>query len=234
MNIFTKIPPTTFLLILSMLFISLVVSGHRYLETKENAGRDNPVLVTDHQISWAAYARLEEGKEADYYQFTAKKGEEIYASLIIPKLDRLKGFAPDMALIGPGLEGLNLQEDVDDYLVVKEGEGLVVKKYSSKENEVFFEPFTQTSYWRRQKIRINAAESGIYHLVVFHHGGEKGKYVLAIGRKEVFGPGDILSLPATWWKVRMFAEQELSTYVITGLVLGGAGVGIFFLFNALF
>ena len=227
---------TAVLLILLLTFVVIPPSvlGHKYLETGETGGRDYPVLVSDHQISWAAYESLSQSKEVGYYRFDARAGEEIYASLLIPKIERLRDFDPGLALIGPGLDSnAEVSAGTENSLDLRAEEGLILKTYSGNEDKVFFEPFTQTTYWERQGLRRNAPETGTYHIAVFHPDGNTGKYVLAIGDKEVFGPGDILELPATWWKVRIFTERELSTYLITGAVLGGLAVGSFFLARAL-
>jgi len=224
-----------FVILLALVVIAPSVLGHRYLETGDAEGRDNPVVVEDHRISWAAYGSLSTAEEVDYYRFDANTGEEIYASILIPEIKRLKDFDPELALIGPGLGG---NEDVirglKNYLDIRGNEGLVAKSYSNGGNEVFFEPFTQTSYWERQELRLQAPQTGTYYVAVFHTEDRTGKYVLAIGEKEVFGAGDILSLPGTWWKVSTFAEKPLSTYLITAGVLGGIVVGSYFLVKTLF
>jgi hypothetical protein len=224
-----------FVILLALVVIAPSVLGHRYLETGDAEGRDDPVVVEDHRISWAAYGSLSTAEEVDYYRFDANTGEEIYASILIPKIKRLKGFDPDLALIGPGTGDKERDSHApEESLDVREGEGLMLKRYSGGEDEVFFEPFTQTSYWERQELRLKAPRTGTYYLAVFHPDDRTGKYVLAIGEKEVFGAGDVLSLPGTWWKVSTFAEKQLSTYLITAGVLGGIVVGSYFLIKTLF
>lgn len=71
---------------------------------KGKGGKD-PALVSNHQIFWPPYEKLETKGRVDYYRFSAESGEEFHASLLVPKIDRLSGFSPDLALIGPGLEG---------------------------------------------------------------------------------------------------------------------------------
>lgn len=210
-------------LIVFILGTSFALSAHKYLETKKGRSREEPVLVPDHQVSWAAYEEIKTENQVDYYRFTAKKGEEIYASLIIPKIDRLSDFNPELALIGPGLQdgktdGTNSGELPLD---VREGEGVLVKEYRGENEETFFEPFTQTRYWEHQVIRKKAPEDGTYFIGVWDAEGKPGKYTLAIGEKGDFGPKDILDYPSVWWKVRIFAERELSTYIIAGTVLTG-------------
>ena len=216
-------PVALAVMLLLTLLATFSVSAHKYLETESSRTREDPVLVSDHQVSWAAYEELEREGQVDYYKFKAEKGEEIYASLLVPRIDRFSDFQPDLALIGPGLP--DKLDERGAPLDVREGEGALVRRYEGEENEVFFEPFTQTSYWERQVIRRQAPEDGTYLVAVWSSRQEVGKYVLAIGEREAFGPADILEYPSVWWKVRIFAEREVSTYVITGAILTGVAAG---------
>jgi len=214
-----------FLLVLLFLFTGRDVQAHIPLDTDVPATREEPIRVDDHRISWAAYSQLERQETIEYYRFSAEAGEEIFAEMLVPVLDRLENFTPDFALIGPGLEndfdGLN-REEVEARLDIREGEGVIVRGYHQEESEIFREHFTQTSYWRRQQDTITAPESGVYHLAVFSREGVTGKYVLAIGREEKWGARDIARMPKIWWVVRIFMEQERSTYAITALLGAGA------------
>ncbi|MBS3736194.1 MAG: hypothetical protein V5A87_01575 [Candidatus Bipolaricaulota bacterium] len=221
------------LFILFLLTSTFVTLGHKYLETEGGTDRGNPVLVPDHQISWAVYEELKSEDQMDYYRFTAKSGEEIYAGLLIPKIDRYSNFKPDLALIGPGLEGGMATKPSQLPLDVRDGEDLLVKRYEGNNTESFFEPFTQTNYWEHQVIRKRVTEAGTYHIAVWNQEGKAGKYVLAIGEKEAFGPRDILEYPSVWWKVRIHNEKELSTYLVTGTIIAGAIAGSYLLFKSL-
>ncbi len=234
MNLELK-PSFSLFLLLFLLTTTFVVSGHKYLETEGGNGREDPILVSDHQISWAAYEELEGEDQVDYYRFTANSGEEIYASLLVPKIDRLSQFKPELGLIGPGLEKNTGDTNTEGQfpLEVKDDEDLLIKRFEGENSESFFEPFTQTDYWERQVIRKTVTEDGTYHLGVWSQEGQTGKYVLAIGEKEDFGPGDILDYPSVWWKVRIHNEKYLSTYLITGAVIGGLAGGTYFLVRGL-
>ncbi|MGM0419471.1 MAG: hypothetical protein ACQEQG_00610 [Bacillota bacterium] len=214
--------------------LNLNAKAHVPLDTSGSASRTNPIHVEDHKISWAAYRELEKGNQVDYYRFEAQAGEKIYASMVIPVIDRLENFSPEFALIGPGLEEdyADLeQSNVDEILSLKEGEGVVVVvDNETGESDIFFEPFTQTSYWRRQEKTITAPETGTYYLAVFSTSGQTGKYTFSIGRKEKWGLSDLVKMPKIWWDTRMFVEKETSTYVITGLV----GLGSIYLISRLF
>jgi hypothetical protein len=208
-----------------VLFNSSSTKAHRPLNTEESGTRANPIFVSDHKISWAAYNSLGSNKDVDYYQFEAEKGDKIYASIVIPVIDRLENFNPEFALIGPGLDndyaGLD-QSEIEDRLEIKAAEGVIVKKYTDQRTGTFFEPFTQTTYWEKQEATINAPAQGKYYLAVFSNQNSQGKYVLSIGRKEKWGFQDLFRYPKIWWNVRMFTENKNSTYVITGLVAAAA------------
>ena len=218
--------------------INFSAAGHKYLETGEGEGRENPFPVPDHRISWAAYKKLTTGGQVDYYRFTARKGEEIYASILVPKIARLAEFQPVIGLIGPelsqtqGSESRVRSEKLP--LELKEGEDVLIREYEGGKAKSFFEPFTRTSYWKYQVIRKVTPENGTYYLAVWNAEGKTGKYVLAIGEKESFGPADLLQFPSVWWKVRIFAERQISTYLIAGAVFTGLAAGSILLCTALF
>ena len=69
-------PLVLLLLILLLPITTFVASGHKYLEAEEGNGRKNPIIVTDHKISWAAYGELKGEYQVNYYRFTAKGGED--------------------------------------------------------------------------------------------------------------------------------------------------------------
>lgn len=198
--------------------ISITTMAHKPVNVNYPATKESPILIEDHQISWAAYTELKREKEVDYFRFEAKENEEIYANLLIPKLERLKDFNPTIALIGPGLpkeyEIENIKLDID------KNEGIIVKRYTDQTLETYYEPFTQTKYYVKQTLTKKAPASGTYYLVVFNEKNEVGKYVFAIGHKEKWKTSEIIKLPKTWWATRIFMEKEKSTYAIT------VGVGI--------
>lgn len=213
-----------FLLLIIFILLSTEAFGHKPLDTSGPATRSVPVNIREHQISRAAYNSLRDEKDVHYYKLlSVKKGERIYASIYIPRIERLKDFSPILGLIGPGLEmeldDLN-KELVEELLEIYPGEGVILKK-NEKKAKNFFEPFTQTNYWEKQQLELVAPVDGDYYLVVFDPAGKGDKYLLSIGEKESWGLKDLGKFPAIWWKVRVFAEKKISTYVITGFVLLG-------------
>jgi hypothetical protein len=74
----------------------------------------------------------------------------------------------------------------------------------STKSDDFFEPFTQTNYWGRQSITLDAPATGAYYLVIWPPTGPTGKYVMDTGYAEVFGPTDLLRFPVWWVQTKMY------------------------------
>lgn len=210
------------LAILAVACSSSAVLAHKPLDTSQPATKEEPIVIRDHQSSWVAYNRLAGSKDVDYYLLPAvKEGDPIDALLLIPVIDRLAEFRPVLALLGPGLPlatGGIPEETIADYIKITPPEGGVFKT-SAQTPKIFFEPFTQTKYWERQSLHLTAPVSGQYYLAVFDPQGRGEKYVLSIGKQENWKFKDVFAFPRIWWQVRIFAEQERSTYVLVGVFL---------------
>lgn len=209
------------LLILALAYWSLPAAAHKPLDTSAPATRERPVVIRDHQKSWAVYHRLAGSQDVDYYLLAVvQKGDPIDATLLVPAIDRLVDFHPVLALLGPGLpvQTAGLPEEIlVSFLQIAPGEGVIVK--NSKETaEPFFEPFTQTKYWPRQSLHLTAPADGQYYLAIFAPSGKGDKYVLTVGRQEDWEIEDLLQFPKIWWQVRMFAEKKRSTYLFLGFL----------------
>jgi len=211
-----------FILLILILSLKLSALAHVPLDTSGSATKDNPIFVEDHQISWAAYNQLDSAGDVDYYHFQAEQGEKIYFSLVIPQIERYQDFRPDVALIGPGLESNYAGYDpnyITSIFKLKADENIIIVRDDQANPEIFFEPFTMTSYWRRQQFSIPAPAAGTYYLAVFSAEQQQGKYTLAIGRREVWTFSDLIRMPKIWWDTRIFVEKESSTYLILAFII---------------
>ena len=56
----------------------------------------------------AIYATLDSRTDVDYFTFDGKKGQTILLSIVIPQIAGQEQFAPEMALLGPGLGAASL------------------------------------------------------------------------------------------------------------------------------
>jgi len=142
--------------------------------------------------------------------------------MVIPEIERYQNFRPDLALIGPGLENNYAGCDknyINSLLKLEAEENIIIVSDDQADPEIFFEPFTQTSYWRRQKFSTAAPAAGTYLLAVFSAEEDQGKYTLAIGRKEIWGLKDLIRMPKIWWDTRIFVEKKNSTYLILAFII---------------
>jgi hypothetical protein len=244
--IFTSMNNSIRAMLLFMMALTLPSLGyaHNYLATP-NGGQ--ATIIPDISVSRAAYRSLDKTDQVDIYQFAAKKGQELYIQMTVPLLDREQGFAPDLVLVytgsdqvafgDPRLEKGTLMDpahDVVDRLHPHLGGNdaeppLLGVSYDGSAPLVFNEPFTGTRYWIRETLTVAAPADGTYRIGVYSRNGQTGKYVLAPGKREKFGLGDVAGFESVRIKVRTFCEEpvwpEITVLSVLGAaVLGGAGL----------
>ena len=197
-------------LLLAGTLVSPAVAHQPYFEEKDiEAG--NPWEIEDPSISTALYATLGSRSDVDYFSFEGLVREVILLEITIPQIEGQEDFAPTMALMGLGLPGADLPDEV----IVPEGAGALVIEPPTGPAPTFYEPFSRTSYWERQEQRVTLPASGQYTVAVWHPEGEVGRYVFVIGEKEVLG-GDLafpLKMRSYWTPVEAPAadpEPELA------------------------
>lgn len=205
-------------LLLFMVIFSLVIGqayGHKPIQPDEqNITIENALKIPDHKKSWVIYEALEPYQEK-FYQFTAKKGDSFYASIVIPKLERQENYKPSLGLIfGDDIKGdYEIQTSLSQ-------EGLISKYEDSIPSKEFYEPFGQATYWERQEIKIILPHEGTYYLVVFDTQGVHGKLSLAIGTIEDFSILDFFTvLPLAWINTKIFFEDYLSLSIFFGIII---------------
>lgn len=130
-------------------------------------------------------------------------------------------------LIGPELPDTSRSLPIK----VPRGMGAVEIRFQpGAEPKEFFEPFSMTRSWVAPEYRERLPATGEYYVAVFSPDGTRGKYWLAVGEQERFGPSDWLTLPAKLWKVRQFHEVASWTILIFPAVLLAVGMLAIFLF----
>jgi hypothetical protein len=228
-----------------LLVISPPLEAHNYLPSPKEGERETH--IEDIGVSRVAYREITARDQLDLYRFHAEEGEEIYAQLLVPHIDRFEGFMPSMSFFhitdetGEPSELMHSEMELKGGAVVFEDQEVsalyrrscpdcpqarfLVRVDSDGATEVFSEPFTGTRYRERQSISFPAPRDGDYHIAVFHRAGEQGKYVLATGRREEFSLGDILRLPAVRLTVRDFMEAGVAGDLIFWTGAGCVAVG---------
>ena len=88
------------LLLYCIMILPASAFAHKLIPTD---GSNNDIVsaleIPDPVVSWAMYEEL--SNNALYYKFDAEKGDKLFASIVIPKLDGLENFSPSLVFIAP-------------------------------------------------------------------------------------------------------------------------------------
>lgn len=229
-----------------------------------NNNLQNALVIPNHKISWAIYQQLDTQNKALFYEFDAKAGDPFYAQLVIPKIqDHYRNdFHPNIALVGNGISSAaltdsNLIRIISDETYNNNNDrsvlsafgnmipagmsilGLAYEKLqpsmsTNTPNDVFYEPFTQTSYWKAQEFHATIPNDGRYFLAVYVNDakelGADSKFVLAVGEVEGFTPLDfVTTLPSAWMQTKLFFEDYLSIMTVILIPLVAVIMSVAFL-----
>ncbi|MEC7711294.1 MAG: hypothetical protein VX587_03175 [Thermoproteota archaeon] len=214
-----------------LLLLPTSAFAHKLIPTDgTNIDYDTALDIPNPVISWAMYEELQD--KPLFYKFEAKKGDRLYASIVIPKLEPLENFTPSLVLIGPEtfLELVNelrvLDSNTDFDYPLPDGYTAYVFDYDGPiPSKEFYEPFGQITYWERQEIDLKLEAPGKYYMAVFDKNGSSGKLAVAIGYVEDFSGNDFVTvLPNAWLESRYFSEDFSSLYIFLGVVSGIFGL----------
>ena len=153
------------ILIIPLLFCMMILptsaSAHKLIPTDgSNNNISSALEIPDPIVSWAMYEELD--NSVLYYKFDAKKGDKLFANIVIPKLDGLENFTPSLVFIAPSftinlITELKVLDSTKSFpFSTPDGYDAIVFDYDgvlpSKE---FYEPFGQITYWERQENRYH-------------------------------------------------------------------------------
>ncbi len=158
-------------------FLSILVSAYAHVPHFESKE------IRNISISQVHYYEVNNKGSTEVKIFS--EGENLYLMFAVPKIERLKDFRPKIKLIAP--DG-NVIEEFDT---------------ASVEPRVYHEEFGDTYEWIYYE-KEHKTVKGIYTLIVEYD--RQGKFWIAVGRGEKFTLMDILSLPVTLTRVRLFHE----------------------------
>ena len=206
------------ILIIPLLFCMMILptsaSAHKLIPTDgSNIDISSALEIPDPVVSWAMYEEL--GNNVLYYKFDAKKGDKLFANIVIPKLDGLENFTPSLVFIAPSftinlITELKVLDSTKSFpFSTPDGYDAIVFDYDgvlpSKE---FYEPFGQITYWERQEINLLIPVDETYYLAVYDSGDQSGKMALAVGYVEDFSASDFMTvLPNAWFESRLFMND---------------------------
>lgn len=186
--------------------VAFQVSAHVPYIEKTDFSADTPFRVKNIPQSKAMYSWLEAPGDVDHYVMQVDEPTRIYVNTIVPHCQEYKDFAISYALIGPGLPAPVEALPVE----LRDGDGaVVVREQISQQGPrpILYENITNRVYFEGPTYDIWAESPGQYELIVWHENGRIGDYVAVIGKKEIFGPMDIVRALANTFKIR--ASKEL-------------------------
>ncbi|UCG00049.1 MAG: hypothetical protein JSV89_11030 [Spirochaetaceae bacterium] len=190
-------------------FSCVQVWGHRPIEAEEQPDRYDRALNIDRpDVSQVYYGTLEVERPQVWFRFEGKENQEIYFSVGVPVIDRLKYYRPHIALIGPGLPGPGIEAGELPFQVPSNLEGEIY--YSHKEPRFFHEHFTDTESWIHIEVTRRLPRSGTYYLVAFTPNDPKpgDKLWLAMGTKERFKLRDFFVFRRWKREIQTFHETR--------------------------
>ena len=198
-----------FLTLLTAVFAFEAALAHQpfFEDTDSTAGA--PMLVGDPEISTALFSTLERSGDVDFFTFSVSARQTVEIGMTIPQIEGQDQFAPYIGVIAAGLEGDSIPGLPADALPLVSGqEGAIVLE--AADATIFFEPFSRTAYWQRQRRRITFPVQGEVKVVVWHPQGSAGRYALVVGQREVSGgdPAFARKLKEYWTPVILQPSAE--------------------------
>jgi hypothetical protein len=204
------------------LLLAVPAWAHRPIETSgAHASWQQACEVEQPGISQVIYREIHPDGPALWLSFEAQAGQEIFFSLGLPRLERLEGFRPAIAVVGPGLPVADLP------VALPPDAGALVLEPSAEPRE-FHEPFTGTDSRILVERTVRFEAAGTYRLVAFIPPPQRpeGKLWVSIGDVERWGIGDLFRFPAIVNGVRAFHEVKPFPWwipITTGAVVAAAG-----------
>lgn len=176
-----------------------IVLAHQPFFEEPDTTASTPMRVRDPVISTALFSTLERPDDVDFFTFDVSAGQTIEIGMTIPQIAGQEQFAPHIGVLAAGLESGGVSELPEAARVLDPSPtGAMV--FEPAAATVFFEPFSRTAYWRRQREKVTFPEDGEVLVVVWHSQGSVGRYTLVVGQREVPGGDSDFSrkLKAYW------------------------------------
>lgn len=190
-------------MVLSLVFVSQAF-GHAPLVPGSNESLDTATVVSDPTKSWAIYAELHEGSEAQYYRFDISQGERIHVSLLKSTAPDDGDFVPSFVLMGPKLIS---HGTVPKYVDLPEGAGSMIVE-GKNPTRATYEAFSPSTFYQLADLELDAPSSGTYYVAVYEN-SRGGHYGLAIGDRESFTLSEWILTPLSVISIREWSGQSL-------------------------
>ncbi len=202
-------------LALTVMLIALVatsVVAHVPLFGGGGGGLNEAREVDDPTKSWVIYTTYDGPGHVDYYRMSLKEGDLISLGLIVPASEGDRGFAPDIVLMGPGLE----HDDAFPSQVQRADGGYIVIG-SEEPSHLVYEPFSPSTFYEMAGIEITAPADGDYYVAVYDD-SDGGEYGLVVGKRESFTLSEWLTTPFSLLTVYRWEGQQWWAILLPGTV----------------
>jgi hypothetical protein len=103
-------------------------------------------------------------EDMDYFVFSAKQGQRVPVSVVIPQMKGQAGFAPMLAVVGLGLPLIT--GTLPAAIPISKTHGATVFVPPAKAG-TFYEPFGGEHYWTRQDAVFKAPQAGNFMVLVW-------------------------------------------------------------------
>jgi hypothetical protein len=182
---------------LSVFVLSAAALAHRpVLERSLRPGGtwESAAQVADPtHASTAAYGRLDEPGEVDFYKFTAAKAETIPVEALVPVRPSNADFRPTAVVLGRHLSetpGLTLP------FPLPEGFRPLVVHTPEGGRAYFYEPYSLERLYRGGEARVPLVPGETYYVAVYEPRQRTGSYTLGVGTAEQFE--DVSKVGLVW------------------------------------
>lgn len=206
--------------LLSVVFLPRTF-GHAPLMPGSNESLDTATVVSDPTKSWAIYAELHEGGEAQYYRFDIAEGQRIHASLLKSAAPDDANFIPGFVLMGPKL---SMQGTAPKYVEMPDGAGSMVVE-GKNPTRATYEAFSPSAFYQLADLELDAPSSGTYYVAVYEN-SRGGHYGLAIGDRESFTLSEWILTPLSVISVHQWSGQSLPVVFAPAVVVLVVGIAI--------
>jgi len=156
-------------------FVAIFVLSFAYVAKAHQPEmvKTSPVVIKDPEISMAFYAELK--GEPQIYTFETTKDFNLYINLLVPQSSNPNGIY--------NVQVYRTHNDQRDLFAILHGPGVVWTKW--------YEEYAGDWYLKGPEFKT-IAPAGQYEIRVYNNNNQ-GKYVLAVGEKEVFGPKSVIA-----------------------------------------
>jgi hypothetical protein len=206
---------------LSLLIVPTL--AHAPLATGNNEDLASATFIPDPTKSWALYAELHQGGEAQYYRFDILKGERIHASMFTTAASEDVTFVPELVLMGAGV----LETDTIPSYIETPSDAGVISVRGTRASRATYEGFAPSVFVELADINMEAPETGTYYLAVYDS-DRGGHYGLAVGDQESFTLAEWILSPYALLSVYQWERQNMAIVLVPAIAIFLIGLYLIF------